>query len=393
MNQRPKLVVYMVTYNHENYIDQAIQSVVFQESNFHFVLVIGDDCSTDSTYEKCLEWKEKYPHQIILKRQEKNLGPQANAYQTYLVCIQTGAEYIALLEGDDYWTDNKKLMCQVDLLDNDPDASASYHNTQIILANKGTQLFKKSLEEKMDMNSLLKQYSPFHTSSFIFRSKYFCWPDWFGSIDSVDLAFFMWLSQFGYFIGINQVMSAYRIHGTSMTASAQHREKFDFKRALLHRMMRGKISHKLDMRYQSLIDYHVSKIDLKQTSFNLDCAAFYCPSDIGLDFNLLVYRMKLNEEVVNFELGKNYLRMSLRNYKLFVYFQFLNRLIWKIAFKKSVGKSPSYIIFFRDEDLKRFIRFFGRTSSPAILLFDASPENEIFYSRYFPSLSAVHLNT
>jgi glycosyltransferase involved in cell wall biosynthesis len=108
----------MITYNHEAYISEAIESVLMQITNFPIDLIIGEDCSTDNTRNICLEYKQKYMSIIKLLLPEKNIGDLKNFMNTYHACK---GKYIALLEGDDYWTDPMKLQKQVDYLEANPE--------------------------------------------------------------------------------------------------------------------------------------------------------------------------------------------------------------------------------------------------------------------------------
>ena len=104
------LCVCMITYNHEDFIREAIESVLKQETNFPFRLVIGEDAGTDNTRDICEEMALKHPGKILLLPYQQNLGMMKNFLRTYNKC---DGDYIAFLEGDDYWTDNKKLQKQV----------------------------------------------------------------------------------------------------------------------------------------------------------------------------------------------------------------------------------------------------------------------------------------
>jgi glycosyltransferase involved in cell wall biosynthesis len=109
----PLLSVCLITYNHEKYIRQAIEGVLMQKVDFTWELIIAEDCSTDNTRAILLEYKDKYPDFIKLILQEKNVGPAKN-FKDLLAIPKT--EYIAYLEGDDYWVTNDKLQKQVDVL-------------------------------------------------------------------------------------------------------------------------------------------------------------------------------------------------------------------------------------------------------------------------------------
>jgi glycosyltransferase involved in cell wall biosynthesis len=118
----------MIAYNHEGFISEAINGVMMQQTNFPIELVIGEDCSTDNTRKICLEYKEKYPDKIRLLLPESNLGMMNNFLQTLRAC--TG-KYIALCEGDDYWTDPYKLQKQVDFLEKNEKYGMVYTNCKI----------------------------------------------------------------------------------------------------------------------------------------------------------------------------------------------------------------------------------------------------------------------
>lgn len=108
--------VVMVTYNQDKYISQAIESALEQKCDFKFRIIISDDCSTDTTADICYSYQEKYPDKILFRRNKSNLGLVRNYQKAFSLCT---AKYIAILEGDDYWTDTYKLNKQVDILEKD----------------------------------------------------------------------------------------------------------------------------------------------------------------------------------------------------------------------------------------------------------------------------------
>jgi glycosyltransferase involved in cell wall biosynthesis len=116
--KKPLLSVCLITYNHANYIEQAIEGVLMQSVNFPWELIIADDFSTDGTREILLKYKEKYPNFIKLILQEKNVGPGKNFSD---LLNEPQSKYIAYFEGDDYWIDPLKLQKQVDFIESHPD--------------------------------------------------------------------------------------------------------------------------------------------------------------------------------------------------------------------------------------------------------------------------------
>lgn len=128
--KNPKLSVVLITYNHEKYIRKALDSVLMQETDFPFEIVVGEDMSPDDTRNIVKEYRDKYPEQIRLVHREKNTGrPTLNVYETTMKCR---GDYIAYLEGDDYWTDPEKLKKQVAFLEEHPEYIACTHAHKMI---------------------------------------------------------------------------------------------------------------------------------------------------------------------------------------------------------------------------------------------------------------------
>ncbi len=110
-----KLSVFVVTYNQEKYIRQCLDSILMQEVDFDYEVVIGEDHGTDGTRSICEEYAEKYP-QVRLLPLTENLGVAGNWRRVLSECR---GEYVAMCEGDDFWLDPKRLQKQVDFLDSD----------------------------------------------------------------------------------------------------------------------------------------------------------------------------------------------------------------------------------------------------------------------------------
>jgi glycosyltransferase involved in cell wall biosynthesis len=118
----------MITYNHAPYIAQAIEGVLQQKANFHFELVIGEDCSTDGTREIVFEYQKKYPHIMRVITSDKNVGASKNGHRTRKACR---GKYIAYCEGDDYWHHPYKLQKQVDYMETHPECGLVYSSYDI----------------------------------------------------------------------------------------------------------------------------------------------------------------------------------------------------------------------------------------------------------------------
>lgn len=129
----PKLSVIFITYNHKDYVEKALRSVLAQETDFLFEVVVGEDCSTDGTQDILKRIAEEDSRVRLFLRSENTGGhPTLNVYETTKRC--TG-EYLAYLEGDDYWTDTSKLQKQVDFLEAHPEYTAVTHGISMVDAN------------------------------------------------------------------------------------------------------------------------------------------------------------------------------------------------------------------------------------------------------------------
>ncbi|GIT98074.1 glycosyltransferase [Sulfurovum sp. TSL1] len=126
-NIDPVVSIICPTYNHENYIEQALDSFLMQETNFPFEIIIHDDASTDNTVNKINAYTEKYPHIIKTILQEENQYSQGGQRIFFFLSEKAKGKYHALCEGDDYWIDSKKLQLQIDLMEQYPQCHMSFH--------------------------------------------------------------------------------------------------------------------------------------------------------------------------------------------------------------------------------------------------------------------------
>lgn len=127
-----KVSVMMVTYNHEKYLGQAILSVINQNTDFKYELLIGEDCSTDQTRKIAEKYQAMYPEIVKLITHNKNVGALKNEADLRRRCQ---GQYIAVLEGDDYWTNPEKLKRQVEFLDSHPQYIGVSHNVKVLDEN------------------------------------------------------------------------------------------------------------------------------------------------------------------------------------------------------------------------------------------------------------------
>ena len=202
------LSVCIITYNQEKYIANAIESIIQQTTDFDFEIVIGEDFSSDKTRTICQDYLDKYPKKIRLLKSEKNLGVIPNFIRTLNEC--TG-KYIAICEGDDYWTNPLKLKIQVDFLERNLEYSLCFHNALIKhqgIRGKDKLFCEKNICETTTIYDVIKSwYIP--TASMVFRNESLKLPVWFKHIYNGDYALQLLLASEGKIRYIDEVMSIY----------------------------------------------------------------------------------------------------------------------------------------------------------------------------------------
>lgn len=178
MSEKPLLTVRLMSYNHEAYIVQAIEGGLIQKCNFHFEIVIGDDFSTDNTLDICKSYEKKHPEKIrVLSRPVGGDYYNRRINGTHLINFvdiieNSRGKYIALLDGDDFWTDPLKLQKQLDFLEKNQKCSFCFHRVNELHDGDLTEdnLNKKNIQNFYLEDILNKNYA--HTSSIVFRKSY-----------------------------------------------------------------------------------------------------------------------------------------------------------------------------------------------------------------------------
>jgi glycosyltransferase involved in cell wall biosynthesis len=207
-----KLSVMMITFNHEQYLAQALDSVLMQQVNFDYEIVVGEDCSSDATRQILLDYAAKHPGKFRPILHERNIGVIRNFFTTLQACQ---GEYVALLEGDDYWTSDVKLQTQVDFLDRHPDYAISFHNVAGHFEDGSQSDFnyvQADQSETMNLAELLTD-NVIPTCSAVFRRAFATsLPDWLYDLKMADYPLHVLTAQHGKIAYINQIMGLYRIH-------------------------------------------------------------------------------------------------------------------------------------------------------------------------------------
>lgn len=207
----------VITYNQEQYIAETIDNIIAQKTSFPIEIIIGDDCSTDHTRSICIAYKEKYPDIIRLRLPKKNMGSMLNWLANIKSCQ---GKYIALCEGDDYWTDPYKLQKQVDFLEANPDFALCSHVSDVLdhgYERKG-QVPNK---DEFNIEDIILQNWGIMTASIIFRKEAFQIPDWYHTIKNGDYGLQLLVSLKGKIKILPDSMSVYRRHEGGISNTLQ----------------------------------------------------------------------------------------------------------------------------------------------------------------------------
>ncbi len=211
--KRLKISVCIVTYNQGQYIDDCLASAVGQQVDADLEILVGDDCSTDQSRQIISEYAERYPGLIVPVFHQKNIGGTRN-YQ-FLIGKASG-NYIAHLDGDDYWLPGK-LAEQISFLEKNQDCVAVYTNA-IVISNSGELVarFNGVLPQQFDMDYLLRRGNFLNGSSTVYRAR--CKnPILQLQGDALDYHFHVLLAGQGALGYINRVLAAYRRRSTTST--------------------------------------------------------------------------------------------------------------------------------------------------------------------------------
>jgi glycosyltransferase involved in cell wall biosynthesis len=222
-----KVSVMMITYNHERFIAQAIDSVLAQRVNFDYEIVIGEDCSTDGTRAIILDFQRRHPRRIVPLLRDQNIGAMRNLESTLAACR---GRYLALLEGDDYWTCDEKLQRQVDFLDSKPDCAICCHRVEFL--NETGSAYEDLLccrpAGSYTIVDLLRENFVMTCSTVLRRDLVPALPRWLLKMKLGDLPMFALAARHGTIELMDEVMAVYRVHSggtwSSLPSIARLRE-------------------------------------------------------------------------------------------------------------------------------------------------------------------------
>jgi glycosyltransferase involved in cell wall biosynthesis len=259
-----KLSVCMVTYNHASYIAQAVESVLAQRTNFPIEIVVGEDCSTDGTRGVLVDLARCNSQTIRLRLAEHNQGGGPNFFGTLAECR---GQYVALLEGDDFWSSPDKLQKQVEALDAHPEWAMCFHPAACMYEGdmEGPAVIpvewekpEATIEDLFDVNFI-------PTCSVVFRNRLVAaYPSWLADLKLGDWPLHMIHAAHGNIGFLPEVMSTYRVHSNGIWSGATQAQRitgiFQMFTAVDH-YFAGKYASEIDAYRFNTLRYLLGEID------------------------------------------------------------------------------------------------------------------------------------
>jgi len=227
---QPKVSVGVMTYNQAPFIRQTLESALSQKTSFPFEIIVHDDCSTDGTREIVQRFVRDYPDRVRAILQEENQFSQGRRILQILLPELRG-EYIALLDGDDYWQSESKLQKQADFMDRNPGCALCQPKTVYYSEadRRPVMIFPAPSKRVSGLTcSDLAERNFIQTSGVMFRSAALpVLPTEFGRLKFGDYPLFALIAQAGWIGFLNEEMVTYRVHGENFWLGKSVAERID----------------------------------------------------------------------------------------------------------------------------------------------------------------------
>jgi glycosyltransferase involved in cell wall biosynthesis len=207
----PTVRVILLTFNHEKWIAQAIESVLAQKADFGIEIVVIEDCSTDRTRDIVVEYAQKYPERIQLRLAAENRNSNVDWVQA-MRDAQTS--YVVTLDGDDYWTSPDKLRKQVRFMERHPDCALSYHNAECVYEESGETFNHNHPDQKQvtTFDDLLAANMVSTVGAMLRKERIDPLPDWLEDVKWGDWGLYLHAARNGTVRYMNEILAVYRLH-------------------------------------------------------------------------------------------------------------------------------------------------------------------------------------
>lgn len=264
MNQEIMVSVICTVYNHEKYVRDALDGFVMQKTNFPFEVLIHDDASTDNSANIIREYEAKYPDLIKPIYQVENQFTRGGNITRRFLLPKVRGKYVAVCEGDDYWTDPCKLQKQVDFLENNPDYSMCVCSTVWLdmrtMRKKNGCLTTEDRDVSLEEIILERKGRPFHYSGILARAYVFLErPEWLCHFGVGDTPLAIHAALTGKVRMFADVGSVYRNHAQGSWTSRID-QNIDFKVRSFNRMISGmeEFNEATQYQYQEIVTERIN---------------------------------------------------------------------------------------------------------------------------------------
>lgn len=264
-----KVSVVILTFNQAAFIGKTIESALNQTTNFDYEILVGDDFSTDGARDIILDYQNRYPGKVKAVLHAKNLG-QNGLFNTIETLKLANGQYIAPLDGDDYWTDPTKLQKQADFMDANPEYSACFHNALITYedGSPSVELNPPDQKKKIEVEDLIGEDEIWFmaTSAVMFKNNLMYYPDWFLKSTSGDIPRYVILAKHGPIGYIPGVMSVYRKNRGGASFRDHYRDvRFLRNRIMMYKGINEETNHQFDKALRkNIARYYRMLLDSKQ---------------------------------------------------------------------------------------------------------------------------------
>lgn len=217
-----KVSICCITYNHAPYIRQCLDGFLMQQCDFEYEILIHDDASTDGTIGIIEMYREKYPQLIKpIIQKENQYSKGVRGFNFLFNFPRAKGEFLAICEGDDFWTDPCKLQKQVDLLERRPDLSFCSHNVNKV-DQDGMEIKSGVAQSTVFFNEKEVFHKLFPTLSLLFRNVKLGYNDSLSKTINGDAVLIALLSSYGGAAHMGFVAASYRVHGGGIYSSSGH---------------------------------------------------------------------------------------------------------------------------------------------------------------------------
>jgi len=277
-----EITVVVMTYNQKDYIKQALDSILSQNIDVDFDILIHDDCSNDGTYQLLLDYQNKHPKKIKIIRQESRrfLVEGFNMMICNYVVPHIDSKYVAYCDGDDYWIDNAKLQKQFDFMESNPNYSMCFHSAYQLRPNDdlSSKWFIKD-EGDIGLKDLINENPgiPVATSSLFVKSGVFKnFSDWRKAYSIEDLPLYMTAAIEGKIHRLKDIMCVYRQFSIGSWSS---QNKNNIERLISHQenLIKGikLFDEKTNHTYNSLVINHIKGCEFRIAVLKRDYKAIF----------------------------------------------------------------------------------------------------------------------